>query len=76
LNREASAHYRDSTGITRSLTVVKSAMVGMDRDETVSSRVSTGINRKYTGLASALTVYIRAISGTEPEIHQGSVGDV
>jgi hypothetical protein len=37
--------HRDSTGIIRTLTVVKSAMGGMDRDETVSSRVSTGINR-------------------------------
>jgi hypothetical protein len=35
-------HRRDNTGVTPSLTVAKSAMVGMDRDETVSSRVSTG----------------------------------
>jgi hypothetical protein len=41
--------HRNNTGTTHSLTVVKSAMVGMDRDETVSSWVSTGINRDYTG---------------------------
>jgi hypothetical protein len=35
-----------------------STMVGMDRDEAVSSWVSSRINREYTGLASALTVYI------------------
>jgi hypothetical protein len=55
--------HRDRTGITRSLIVVKSAMAGMDCDETVSSRVSTGINREYTGLASALPVYVRCYIG-------------
>jgi hypothetical protein len=48
--------HRDSAGITHSLTVATSAMVGMDRDETVSSRV-------FTGLASALTVKIRCYIG-------------
>jgi hypothetical protein len=37
--------HRFSTGINRSVTVAKWAMVGMDRDETLSRRVSTGINR-------------------------------
>jgi hypothetical protein len=43
-----------SIGIIKSVSVAKSAMVGMDRDETVYSWVSTGINLKYTGLPSAL----------------------
>jgi hypothetical protein len=33
-------------------------MVGMDLDETVSSRVSTEIKKEYTDLALALIVYI------------------
>jgi hypothetical protein len=43
--------------------VAKSAIVGMDLDETVSSRVSNGIKQEYTGLAPALTVYIRCYIG-------------
>jgi hypothetical protein len=48
-------------------------MVVMDRDETVSSRVSTGY---LSGSYRHLPYISGAISGTEPRIHIASVGDV
>jgi hypothetical protein len=48
-SQEASEHYRGVTGTVPASTVAKLAMVGMDRDETVSCQVYTGINREYTG---------------------------
>jgi hypothetical protein len=79
LNGEASAHYLEVTGTVPASPVpaspvAKSAMVGMDREETVSRRVSTGINREYIGLTSAFTYISDAISGTKH--HLGSFGDV
>jgi hypothetical protein len=55
--------------------MAKSAMVGIDGDETLSRQVSTGRHREYIGLTLALTIYISsAILGTEPGIYLGSVG--
>jgi hypothetical protein len=50
-------------------------MVGMDRDETVSSRFSTGSTVNTPGWLRHLPFITGAISGPEPEIHQGSVWD-
>jgi hypothetical protein len=64
--------HRDSTGITRSLTVVKSAVVGMDCDETVFSRVCLHPDQPGITRIAYRTYISSAISCTELGIHLDS----
>jgi hypothetical protein len=67
LEQEASVHYQGDTGTVPASPIAfyrgKNGDGRMDRDETVSCRVSTGIKREYTDLASALIQYIRCYIG-------------
>jgi hypothetical protein len=62
-----------STGITRSVSVTKSSMVGMERDEILSP---PGFIGNTLGKPRHFQYISGAISGTEAGIYIGSVGKV